>query len=285
VRERGVQSRRGRGVEPERVLRSTPPGGRRGGGGSGFWQGLAIVALIAATAGWTTVAVLALRPQPTPVAEASPTDDVGAVPSDDPNASDEPVPDSHTVPALEAQLPTTICGTPLVTQSWTGDATLADDPWSVTVTTFLTSVGKTPVDLQFAQAYDPTAGTDPNTGIDLSIGVFRVAGTEAASLRDNLIKAWKGDYPDLVTTSITIGGKKVTKGDFGADAINSYWYLSGNDVYDVETTDEGLATAALSALPDAAGSPMPSGSQTAKTCPAPVPSGSAPSASPVASPN
>ena len=283
MRERGVQSRRGRGIEPEGVRRSRPPGGR---GGPGIWQALAIVALIAATAGWTTVAVLALRPQPTPIAEASPTDDLGAAASDEVPASDEPVVLSHTVPDLEALLPTTVSGTALASQSWTGDATLADDPWSTTVTTYLTSIGKKPVDLEFAQAYDPTAGTDPNTGIDLSVGVFRVKGTDPTNLRDNLIKAWKGDYPDLITTPVTVGGKKVTKGDFGADAINSYWYLSGGNVYDVETTDETLAAAALSALPDAAGKPLPSSSSNPS---APKPSASsaspAPPGSPVASPS
>jgi hypothetical protein len=267
VRERGVQSRRGRAIEPERVRRSGPPG-RPGGGG--FWQALAIVALIVATAGWTTVAVLALRPQP--VAQANPTPTAG--PSD--VAEDTPEPDvaSHTVPDLEAQLPRSVGGTALVSQSWTGDQTLADDPFSVTLTAYLTSLGKTPVDLQSAQAYDPAATVDPTTGvdtgngIDLGVGVFRLVGSDATALRDHMIKAWQDGYPDVKITSVTLGGKKVTKGDFGAGAVNSYWYVLGNLVYDVETADETLATAAIKTLADASGSPAPSGSSKPPASPA-----------------
>lgn len=267
MRERGVQSRRGRAIEPERVLRAGPPG-RPGGGG--FWQALAIVALIVATAGWTTVAVLALRPQQ--VAQASPTATVT------PSALDEETPEpdvaSHTVPDLEAQLPASVAGTALVTQSWTGDQTLADDPFSVTLTAYLTSVGKTPVDLQSAQAYDPTAAVDPTTGvdtgtgIDLGVGVFRLVGTDATALRDHMIKAWQDGYPDVKITSVTLGGKKVTKGDFGAGAVNSYWYVLGDLVYDVETADETLATAAVKTLGSPTGSPAPSGSSAPPGSPA-----------------
>ena len=66
MRERGVQSTAGGRVEPG------PAGAGRAAAATGgnVWQVLAIVALIAATAGWTTVAVLALRPRP-PVAVAS----------------------------------------------------------------------------------------------------------------------------------------------------------------------------------------------------------------------
>ena len=116
MRERGTQSRRVRDISVEPVRRPGPPPR----GGTNFWQALAIVALIAATAGWTTVAVLALRG---PAGAA-------AVASEDPNASADAstAPDvpSHDVPALEAFLPTSVKGTALDAQSVTGDDGLID---------------------------------------------------------------------------------------------------------------------------------------------------------------
>ena len=125
-----------------------------------FWQVLAVVGLIAATAGWTTAAVLALRPSatPAPIAEASsPPDD--ALPSDEPSL--EPPVESHAVADLEALLPTAVNGTSLTRESWTGDTVLGDDSWSTSITTFLTSVGKTAADLQASQAYDGTGNARP----------------------------------------------------------------------------------------------------------------------------
>ena len=83
-----------------------------------MWQVIAIVALLAATAGWTTVAVIALRgPDTGPVAQASPTD------SADPDATDEPtaVPGRGHArrPDLELALPTNVNGVDLQVQSVT----------------------------------------------------------------------------------------------------------------------------------------------------------------------
>ncbi len=130
MRERGTQSRRVRPgpVEPQR--RPGPPP-QRSAGNSNFWQVLAIVALVAATAGWTTVAVLALRPAPSAVAEAP----VGE--SFDPEATDDtevpPVADTHDAPELEALLPATLSDANLVVQSWDGGGLLSNDPWSASM--------------------------------------------------------------------------------------------------------------------------------------------------------
>jgi hypothetical protein len=261
VRERGVQSRRGRGPTIEGSRRPGPPP-RRGGN---FWQALAIVALIAATAGWTTVAVLALRD--TSVAEASPSDSVEPLPSDD--SSLPPVADSHDVPDLEPLLPTQLNSTALKAESWTGDTVLTGDNWSVSMTSFLTRVGKGPTDLQVAQAYDPTQN------LDGSVGIYRVPGVDATKVRDALVQAWKGDSPDLKVSQVTLGGKEVTKGDFGTDSVNSYLYVTGDLVYDIETSDETIATAALNSLPAApSGSPaVPSSSGSPRPSVSPKASG------------
>jgi hypothetical protein len=242
VRERGAQEVPARAADGE--LQPTPPPT----GGLRFWQVLAVVALIAATAGWTTVAVMTLRPAPASEAVVSSTDEPAL--TDD--ASPEPPVESHAVADLEALLPAEINGTSLTRESWTGDTILGDDSWSSSLARFLAAAGKTAADLQVSQAYD-AAGT-----LDLSAGALRVAGLDAAALRDAMIDAWKGDYPDLKIAQSTIGGLDVTTGDFGEGAVNSYWYLGDGVVFDIETSDPSIALAALSALATAGASSVPS---------------------------
>jgi hypothetical protein len=220
-----------------------------------------VIGLIAATAGWTTAAVVALRPAPTPavIADASPSDE--ALPSDD--ASLEPTVESHAVPDLESLLPTDVNGTSLARESWTGDLVLGDDSWSTSISSFLTGAGKTAADLQASQAYDAT-GT-----LDLSAGAFRTAGVAGVALRDAIIAAYKGDYPDLKVTSTTIGGREITEGDFGDGSVNSYWYVRDNVVFDIETSDPSIAEAALAALPGPGASTAPSSDTPAPASPVP----------------
>lgn len=256
MRERGVQSRRARAAEAGAGGRP-PPSPRT----SGFWPVLAIVALIAATAGWTTVALMVMG-QPPQVAEATAdlTDDA----SEPPVPSLEPVADSHAALELEGLLPLQVNGTPLASQSWTGDAVIADDDWSTTLKAFLASVGKTPADLGFAQAYDPSEG-----GLDITAGVFGLDGVDPAALRDAIIDAWKGDYAELTISQTTLAGIEVTKGDFGTGQINSYWYIHDGRVFDIGTADETLAAAALAGLREPSASPGASGSPGASTAPSP----------------
>ncbi|MEA2611704.1 MAG: hypothetical protein QOI37_1550 [Chloroflexota bacterium] len=264
MRERGVQSRRVKADGVELARRPGPP--QRG--GSNFWQVLAIIALIAATAGWTTVGVIALRgTTPPTTALASPSDSI------DPNASfasDPPAVDTHDAVDLEALLPLNLNATPLVTQSWTGDGILTDDAWSTSMKTFLTSAGKAPTDLRVAQAYDP------NQALDISIGVYQVRGVQGTAVHDALVNAWKGDYPDMTVSKVTLDGKSVTKGGFGQDTASSYLYIRGDYVFDIETTDEAIATAALKALPVPGASGPPS---SVKPSGAPGSNAPAPSAS------
>ena len=267
MRERGVQSRRVRDSK-EAVRRPAPATS-----GTNTWQVIAIVALLAATAGWTTVAVIALRPSSdlAAIANASPTD------SADPGASDEPtalpVADTHDAPDLELALPAAVNGVTLQVQSVTGEGLLSDDAWSTVVTTFLTSVGKTAKDLQFAQ------GADPADTLDGSFEVYRVPGVDAAKLRDTLITAWKGDFTDLKVTDVVVGGQKMIKGEFDTETPPSYLYARGEYLYDIWTNDPTVAAAAIAALP-APGASFP---PRASASPAASPASSAepaPSASP-----
>ena len=242
--ERGVESPGVRG-DPVAPSRRPGPPARRGGNP---WQVVAIIAIVAATAGWTAAGILAFR-EPSTAAVESPTD------SFDPNATDDssipPVADTHDAPELEAFLPTELNGNALQLQSWDGSGVLTDDTWSASMTSFLTAAGKKPADLRVAQAYDP------NEAIDASIGLYRVDGVAAGPLRDALIAAWKGDYPDMKVSEVTLGGKTVTKAEFGQDAPNSFMYLRDDMVYDIETADDAIATAALAALPASGASSAP----------------------------
>ncbi len=256
MRERGVQSRSVRPgpVEPNQRPDPAP------GSGTNVWQVIAIIALLVATAGWTTVAVIAIRPaaQAT-VATPLPSDDPNAV---DPSAVDPSAPpDSHDAPALEALLPTQLSGAVLDVQSWNGDAWLALDP---SLTDFLKTAGKTSTDLTVAQAYDPT-GVFTGT-----MGIYKVTGVEPAMLRDALLAAWKGDSTDLKVSTVKIAGKDVTKGDFGPDINASFLYLRDGAVYDIETSDEAVVAAALAAIgnPGASGAPASSAAPGGSAAPA-----------------
>ena len=243
-------------------------------GGTGFWPAVAIIAIMVATAGWTTVAVMALNSnngsgsEPTDaLLDSLPPDasfdDSGA------GVSDEPVAESHDAPDLEALLPTKIGDTAMSLQSWTGDGLLQDGgQWADSITTYLGTVGKTTADLTAAQAYDATEATDS------SINLFRLNGVPTASFRDAMVAAWKDSYPDMTVTKVKLDGTEVTKGDFGQDAINSYWYEKDGLVYDIEASDETAATTILKGIRDGT---FPTGGTPASG----APSGSAaPAASP-----
>jgi hypothetical protein len=265
VRERGVQSRRAKAGPPESGRRSTPP--KRS--GVNLWQALAIIALIAATAGWTTVGVLALRPAGSAVASDSTDPNAAADQSDPPDVP------THDVPDLEAFLPTQVNGATLDIQSVTGDdGLIGGDEWSTAMTKFLTAESKQPADLGYA------FGSDPSENVDISIGVYRVNGVEAAPLHDALVEGWKGLAPTVKVSDITLGGKKVTKGDDGTDYPFSYLYVRDNLVYEIYTSDESIATAALAALPGPGASTAPAGSSAPSSSVAPSP---APTASPAPS--
>jgi hypothetical protein len=94
-----------------------------------------------------------------------------------------------------------------------------------------------------AQAYDP------NAGIDLQIGVFKITGVAAVDVRKTMVSAWLASYSDLVTAPVTLGKKAVTRGVSSQVPATSYWYEHDGFVYDVESSDETLATAVLTSLP------------------------------------
>jgi hypothetical protein len=225
-----------------------------------MWQVIAIVALLAATAGWTTVAVMALRPSSDLAAidSATPTD------SADPGASDlpsePPVADSHDAPDVEVVLPTSVDGVELQVQSVTGDKLMSDDEWSTTVTAFLTSLGKTPPDLKWGQSYDPT------DSLNGSFEVYSLAGADPVKLRDTLVAAWKTVYPTLKTTDLTIADQKMTRVDITdqGETSTSFVFVRDGRVYNFTTDDQALVASAVKAIPAPGASAKPGPSASAQ---------------------
>jgi hypothetical protein len=246
VRERGVQSRRARASEPG----TNPPGSS--GGGPGYWPALAIIAVIIATAGWTTVGVLVFNDKPAAIA-SEPIESDEAINDDESPPDDEEVPPSHAFPDLEALLPAELECTPLDVQSFTGTEFIFDDSWGTSMSAFLTSVGKTPADLQIAQAQDPDGVLDLEVVL-----AFRLPGVAPETLRDAVINGWRVDFPELTTGTSTIAGKAVTTGTFAEDQPASIWYINDGIVFDIESGDEALGTNILAGLPPASDAPSPS---------------------------
>ena len=261
MRERGVQSRRVR--ESKEATRRPAPASNS----TNVWQVIAIVALLAATAGWTTVAVITLRGSDTTAAIASPTDSAAPDASDGP--TEPPVADSHDAPDVEAVLPTSVNGVDLQVQSVTGDKLMSDDEWSTTVTAFLTSLGKTPPDLKWGQSYDPT------DSLNGSFEVYNLAGADPAKLKDTLVAAWKTVYPTLKTTDLTIADQKMTRVDVTdqGETSTSFVFVRDGHVYNFTTDDQALVASAVKAIPAPGASSKPGPSASAKpaasTSPAP----------------
>ncbi len=254
MRERDDRARRTRGGQPGPGYGTpTRPGG------TNAWQAVAIVALIAAAAGWTTVALLAFR-EPAAIAAADPTSQptTAAFASGDPGIVDPSLDDpdvtppdleSHEYPALESILPTEAGGVDLVAQSVDGGAILSDDIWSSTITDFLASVDKTSSDLHVAYA------STLNGVLDISVEVYQIDGVDGEALMAALMAAWQADSVDVVVSDAKLGGKAVRKVDLGEGVPITYVYADGDTVFDIWTDDKSLAAEALAALQARAADP------------------------------
>ncbi len=203
----------------------------------------------AASAGPSQPPISTLAPSLSPALETEPpvTSEPSGAPgspgaSEPPAESPAPTPEgTHAAPDLEAMLPGKLNETALTTESDTGDAVL--DAWTRVMVTFLDKVGKAPADLELAQAYDATSG------LDVSVMAFRLKGIPAADLQQAVSDGLIAGSPALVKSVVTLSGKEVTKLASAEDGWNTYLYPKGDVVYIVGTSDETLATTALSTIP------------------------------------
>ncbi|HET7030771.1 MAG TPA: hypothetical protein VFI34_09690 [Candidatus Limnocylindrales bacterium] len=181
--------------------------------------------------------------------------DTGATGSDEPFPSDDG-PDASSAPfapELEALLPATISDpTPgasagatitLSTDSASAADVFGPDPNSRALAARIRTLGKTLDDLQVARTFDES-GTS-----DISIIAFRLPGADGTKLRAAILETWLSSTAQGVTTKgVTLGGKAVTKIDYGDGSAFEYVYGKDDVVIDIETADEAIATEVLTAL-------------------------------------
>lgn len=164
----------------------------------------------------------------------------------DPGASDEPVgsddggsPEpaaSAFAPELEALMPKDVKGTPLTIQSASATEVFGDDPSSRALAARIRTLGSTLAALQIAQAFDETGG------LDVSIIGFRLPNAEEAKLRAAIVETWLSAGNEGVTqTEVTLGGRKLTRIDYGDQGTVEYVYAKGDTVIVIDTADVTIA--------------------------------------------
>jgi hypothetical protein len=236
MRERGTQARRARLAEAG--SKPQPP---KSGSGS-FWPALAIAAIIAATAGWTVVAVMAFN---------GPSGGVAAVVSATPeeslddeiiDESEEPIEESHEFPELEAMLPSTVDGAEMHIESWSAGLYGPGDMLTDGVTEAITVAGKTPADLHGA------AAADPNSDLGTVVFVYTLGGLDPTPLRDAWIEDLKTGLPGFETAEEKVGDKTVLRGSDGDTPGAWYAYIADDKLFIIDSGDDDVARRLLGAL-------------------------------------
>ena len=175
---------------------------------------------------------------------------------------------SHAAPELEALLPTTVDDLTLTTESVLGSTYLGDDAWSTAVRAELTKANLTDDDLKIGVAYDTSQ--DPRQP---SITVYRAEGVDVEAMLKAMVDSYAALDPPFTISKTTVADKAVTKAvasDGADDSLDIYWYVHDGNIYDVETTDDALAGAAIAALaPATAVPPAPPAAPSGSAAPSP----------------
>jgi hypothetical protein len=151
-------------------------------------------------------------------------------------------PVSHAAPGLEALLPARVDGRRLQKGSAGGAVVLSgNNAFSHVLKGILARAGKSPADLTFANAQDPTGA------LQVEVGAFRVRGLGAHTLRDAIVRSTRPNAPGLAVSRVVVGGRRVTKVVYpGGSTL--YLYPDGDVVYYVGTQNETLAARILRRL-------------------------------------
>jgi hypothetical protein len=147
---------------------------------------------------------------------------------------------------FEARLPNAINGVTLTKYSWKGaDFFAADNSNSHNLQDLLNALGKAPADLSIAFASDPTGR------LGVTIGAFKVTGADGNALLAEFLKAASRDAPSDTFTQASVGGRNVTQITDPTDTARAtvYVFTTGDVLFDVQSTDQVLAAAALQAIP------------------------------------
>ena len=184
---------------------------------------------------------------------ANPSDAAGGPDASDVAPSDEPAASAF-APELEAVFPKSIpdpssTASPpaeiaLTVQSASATDVFGEDPSSRALAARIRSLGSSMDKLQIAQAYDETGA------IDLSVIGFRLPGGDVTKLRAAIIDTWLAASGEGVKNSqVTLGGKTVTKVDYGDGSTIEYVYAKADYVIVIDTSDAQVATEIAAKLP------------------------------------
>jgi hypothetical protein len=153
-----------------------------------------------------------------------------------------PAPAAHAAPDLEAPLPDEVDGVRLTKASATGTALLGRDAFSRELTRFLAAAGRTPADLRFANA------RDPSQALDVEVGVFEARGVDGGALGAAVVAASRPSAPGLRVSTAVLAGKRVTTLVY-ATGSTLYLYEHDDRVFYVGTRSETLASEVLATFP------------------------------------
>ena len=197
------------------------------------------IALAACSSAGTASAPASASPAPTatPTAEPTPTDSAAAG-TPNPLASF----DFNQDKALEGLLPDTV-----------GDLTLTK--YSVKGAEFFSGAGTDPafkdfLDRVHAQPDDVSAAFAGDETNSLSLLALRIAGANTDDLKTEFRRAMEESSSTKIDlTEATVGGKSVLTGFDPDQNSNVYFYVTGDVLFFVTTTDKAVAEAALQKLP------------------------------------
>jgi hypothetical protein len=150
---------------------------------------------------------------------------------------------------LEARLPDSFNGVPLLKSSYRGDTILGDPriPSNADLRGVVASLGRKPDDYTVALAVDPTLT------LGATIGAIRLAGVDGNVFLSADVAFNQRTTPGLLVAQAHLGGKDVTAmtdpATLGTEGP-TYIYPSGDTLFFVTSADPALAAAALAVLPE-----------------------------------
>jgi hypothetical protein len=203
----------------------------------------ALPSITAATATASDSAAPTVAESPTEAPAASPTPSSAAV------STPAPVP-SFVLPSftsdkeLEAALPDTFQGTTLKKFSFKGGDLFKNATGSSKeFLNLITSLGKTPDDLSFAVASDPTGK------LGVTFGAYRIKGADASVWFPRLVEIAKRQDSTSQVSQLNLGGKDVTSLTTSAAKQITYGWPRGDVLFIVLSADKALAGQAIAAMP------------------------------------
>ncbi len=200
---------------------------------------LAVVALVGCGSGTASPSAAAATSQPS-VAQTEPSTAASEAPSEAASAPASFAIPSFVLPssdkALEALIPSQICGATPLKGSLTGDQVFAGGTKDAAVVAALQSMGKTKADVSAAFALTTTT----NCGV----AIIRVNGANESDIKRVFLQAAASS--GTTYTEDSVGGKAVLSDD---PTGFSYTYFKGDGIFTVKADTKQHAADILSAFP------------------------------------